>query len=91
MDRLRVDPGQLTLGRLLQERASAYEEIVNLRREIERFDQAVAERAIHASLQVEVRRARPRREACAFRSGCARTETYSERRALLGGQTSAIR
>ena len=37
LDRLRVDPGQRTLGQLLQEREAAAQEIRKLRAEIERL------------------------------------------------------
>ena len=37
LDRLRIDPGQRTLGELLQDREAAFHEIRLLRREIERL------------------------------------------------------
>jgi len=37
LDRLRIDPGQRTLGQLLQDREAAAHEVRKLRREIERL------------------------------------------------------
>jgi hypothetical protein len=46
LDRLRIDPGQRTLGQLLQDREAAAHEIGRLRSEIERLGARAPERAI---------------------------------------------
>ncbi|NGX16154.1 AlpA family phage regulatory protein [Wenzhouxiangella sp. XN24] len=44
LDRLRIDPGQLTLGQLLQERAAARIEIEKLRQDLETLKSKISAR-----------------------------------------------
>jgi prophage regulatory protein len=55
LDRLRIDPGHLTLGQLLRDREAAFLEIQRLRLEIGRFRQSVARSVGKASIEAEQR------------------------------------
>ena len=62
LDRLRLDPGQRTLGQLLQDREAAYQEIRRLREELDRLRtmrSQVADRSKNSDKEVPKSALRP--------------------------------
>lgn len=69
LERLRIDPGQRTLGQLLQDREAAAHEIGRLRSEIDRFGAARATQLSQQARKMESKGTTTDQNQAAFRPG----------------------